>query len=181
MMRKAGLLTLLAFGLAAAPAATQQSKTTSYGVKGILLMGGEAYVEEFDAFFDIDLSFGIGGLVDTKLGEKFWGGLYVDILNVSAYDETGTMIEGGVALKASFGGEIGKPTWRPGIAFGYGTLSAVGAIESTKYLTIRAGVEAVFGPGWIAEAIMYGAPSGGNDAVTVTYGPMLQLRFGRQF
>ena len=25
------------------------------------------------------------------------------------------------------------------------------------------------------------SPTGGNDAVTVTYGPMLQLRFGRVF
>lgn len=32
------------------------------------------------------------------------------------------MVEGGVALKAAFGGLNGKPQWRPGIGFGYGTL-----------------------------------------------------------
>lgn len=183
MMRNAGTLVLVALCLATAAASpvAAQSKTTSFGVKGILLMGGEAYVEEADAYFDIDMSFGIGGLVDAKLGEKFFGGLFLDILSVSAYDESATMFEAGVALKAAFGGLAGKPTWRPGIGFGYGNLSGVGGMESSTYLTIRAGVEAVLASGWVAEAIVYGAPTGGNDAVTVSYGPMLQLRFGRIF
>lgn len=172
----------LALAASAAPAMAQQNpRTTSFAVKGILLLPGEAYIEELDAYFDIDMSFGIGGSVDTKLGERFWGGVFADILNVSAYDESELMLEGGVALKAAFGGLAGKPLWRPGIGFGYGTLSGVGGMESTHYLTLRAGVEALLPSGWLGEAIIYAAPTGGNDASTVTYGPMLQLRFGRAF
>jgi hypothetical protein len=183
MMRNAGTLMLVALWLATAAAspAAAQSKTTSFGVKGILLMPGEAYVEEADAYFDIDMSFGIGGLVDTKLGEKFWGGLFLDVLSVSAADESATMLEFGVAMKAALGGENGKPTWRPGIGLGYGSLGGAGGLESTTYLTIRGGVELVLPAGWVAEAMVYGAPTGGNDDVTVSYGPMLQLRFGRIF
>lgn len=178
MVRFAAALALL--GLLFTGAAAQQ-KTTSFGVKGILLMPGEAYVEEADAFFDIDMSFGVGGLVDTKLGEKFWGGVFLDILSVSAYDESGTLFEGGVAMKAALGGQDGRPVWRPGLGIGYATLSAVGGVDATSYLTIRGGVEAVLPSGWVAEALIYGAPSGGNDDITVTYGPMFQLRFGRIF
>lgn len=178
---------ILALALAlvvVAPAAAQQTgngRTTSYAVKGILLMPGEAYVEEADAYFDIDMSFGVGGAIDTKLGERFWGGIYADLLNVSAYDDSALMLDGGVALKAAFGGINGKPLWRPGIGFGYGTLSSNAGLESTHYLTLRAGVEAVMSSGWLAEALVYAAPTGGNDNVTVTYGPMLQLRVGRSF
>ncbi|MGH7607492.1 MAG: hypothetical protein ACREME_09145 [Gemmatimonadales bacterium] len=181
------IVSVLAFaglvGLALAPAAgaQQDGRTTRYIVKGILLLPGEAYIEEADAFFDIDMSFGVGGAVDTKLGEKFWGGVFLDLLNVSAYDESEMMFEAGVALKAALGGLNGKPLWRPGIGFGYGSLSGGAAIDATTYFTIRAGVEAVMPSGWLAEAMLYGAPTGGNDDVTVTYGPMLQLRFGRVF
>lgn len=184
MMRNVGRLVLVALCLAAAAAApaAAQSKTTSFGVKGILLMPGEAYIEEADVFFDIDMSFGISGLVDTKLGEKFWGGLFLDVLSVSAADESGTMFELGVAMKAALGdGAAGKLVWRPGIGIGYGNLSSIGVLESTTYLTIRGGVEAVLPSGWVAEALIYGAPTGGNDDFTVTYGPMFQLRFGRIF
>jgi hypothetical protein len=185
MARYAGRLAILALLLSLAiplsPAAAQQSKTTSFGVKGILLLPGEAYVEEADAYFDIDMSFGIGGLVDTKLGEKFWGGVFLDILSVSAADESATMFEFGVSMKAALGGENGKPTWRPGLGIGYANLSDAGGVASTTYLTIRGGVEAVLSSGWVAEAIIYGAPTGGNDDFTVTYGPLFQLRFGRIF
>ena len=173
----------LALGLALiTPAAAQQTgRSTNFAVKGILLMPGEAYVEEADAYFDIDMSFGVGGAIDTKLGERFWGGIYADLLNVSAYDDSALMLDGGVALKAAFGGINGKPQWRPGIGFGYGTRSSNAGLESTHYLTLRAGVEAIMASGWLAEALVYAAPTGGNDDVTVSYGPMLQLRVGRSF
>lgn len=164
------------------PAIAQQNgRSTSYAVKGIILMPGEAYVEEADAYFDIDMSVGLGGAIDAKLGERFWGGVFVDLLNVSALDETSMMFDGGVALKAAFGGAGGKPLWRPGIGFGYGTLSSNAALDATHYLTLRAGVEAILSSGWLAEALVYAAPTGGNDDVTITYGPMLQLRVGRSF
>ena len=105
-----------------------------------------------------------------------------DLLNVSAYDETELIVEGGVALKAAFGGLNGKPQWRPGIGFGYGTLSGSSTgLDATHYLTLRAGVEMILPSGWLGEALVYAAPTGENDAVTVTYRPMLQLRFGRVF
>jgi hypothetical protein len=180
MARSAYSLALLAVCLSAAPA-TAQTKNTHLGVKGTVLLPGEAYIAECDCYFDIDMSFGAGGMIDTKLGEKFTGGLFLDLLNVSAYDETGMMFDFGVALKALLGGEAGKPSWRPGIGFGYGTLSAVGSLATSKYLTLRAGVEMVLPSNWLAEATVYAAPTGGNDDVTVTYGPLLMVRFGRVF
>ena len=187
-MRKFAAVLVLAGLVLSTPAIAQNGtavsgggRSTIYTVKGILLMPGEAYVEEADAYFDIDMSFGVGGAIDAKLGDRIWGGVYLDLLNVSAYDESALMFDGGVGIKAAFGGVNGKPLWRPGIGFGYGNLSSNAGLDATQYLTIRAGVEAIMPSGWLAEALIYAAPTGGNDDVTVTYGPMVQLRFGRSF
>jgi hypothetical protein len=178
----AGLaLMLLTLASAVAGEAQQGPRTTSFAVKGILLMPGDAYVAEADAYFEIEMSFGIGAEIDAKLGEKFWGGLYADLLNVTAYDESEMMLDAGIALKAAFGGEHGRPLWRPGFGLGYGTLSGGASLDATHYLTIRAGVEAVMPTGWLVEANLYAAPTGGNDAVTVTYGPLIQFRVGHVF
>lgn len=182
MSRCGFLLALLTVCLfAGASAQKLKAKDTHFGVKGILQMPGQAYVEEADAFFDIDMSFGVAGSVDTRLGEKLLGGVFLDVLSVGAYDESAMMVEAGAALKAVFGGGGSKLTWRPGIGLGYGTLGGVGALESTHYFTVRGTVEAVLPSGWVAEAVLYGAPTGGNADFTVTYGPLFQLRFGRIF
>ena len=181
MRNAVAILALAGLAITTPAIAQQNGRTTSYAVKGILQMPGEAYVAEADEYFAIDMSFGVGGSIDAKLGERFWGGVYGDLLNVSAYDDTELMFDTGVALKAAFGGLNGKPLWRPGIGFGYGTLSSNSGIDATHYLTLRAGVEAIMPSGWLAEALIYAAPTGGNADITVTYGPIVQLRFGRAF
>jgi len=175
-------LALLAVAFAvASPAHAQRTHSTHFGAKATLLMPGEAYVEEADAFFDIDLSFGIGGFVDTQLGEKLLGGAYLDLLQAHAYDESAMLIDAGIALKGVLGGGSGRVVWRPGFGLGYGTLADVGGIGSTHYLTLRAGVEMLLPSNWLAEVSVHGAPSGGNRDVTVSYGPMVMLRLGRVF
>jgi hypothetical protein len=69
MMRNAGILVLVALCLtaaAAAPAAAR-SKTTSFGVKGILLMPGEAYVEEARAPISPGIPVAFGGRKDAAI------------------------------------------------------------------------------------------------------------------
>jgi hypothetical protein len=180
-MRKFAAFLMAGLVFAAPAIAQQNGRTTNYAVKGILMMPGEAYVEEVDAYFEIDMSLGVSGSIDAKLGERIWGGVYLDLVNISAYNESTLMFDSGVGIKAAFGGLDGKPLWRPGIGFGYGNLSSNSGLNATQYLTIRAGVEAIMPSGWLAEALIYAAPTGGNDDVTVTYGPMVQLRFGRSF
>ena len=182
-MRRSGGILVVALCMLAAPAWGQGKapSSTQFGVKGIVLAGGQAYVEEADAYFDIDLSLGVGGSVDTRLGDKILGGAFIDGLNIRAYDESAMMIDGGIALKAALGGGGNRPTWRPGIGFGYGTLSGVAGLESSHYFTVRAGVEAVLPSGWMAEAMAWASPSGGNADLTITFGPMLQLRVGHVF
>src|SRR4051812_4414155 len=98
-MRYQSLALVVAAFAVASPAHAQRQRSTHFGVKATVLMPGEAYVEEADAFFDIDMSFGVGGFVDTQLGEKLLGGVYVDLLQAKAYDESGLLIDAGIALK----------------------------------------------------------------------------------
>jgi hypothetical protein len=180
MRRSVITLALLVLPLLASNGFAQQ-RNTRFGVKGLVLLPGEAYVEESDSYFDIDVSFGGGVLVDTRLGEKLLGGLYFDLMKARAYDESGLLLDAGIALKASLGGGSGRLTWRPGIGVGFANLAAVGGIKSTQYLTLRGGLEVVFPGGWLVEAAVYGAPTGGNGDVTVSYGPMTMVRIGRLF
>lgn len=183
-MRRIVAILALVFLALSAPAGAQQNaphRTTSFAVKAILLLPGEAYVAEADAYFDIDMSYGVGGSVDTQLGERLYGGLFADLLNVTAYEESEIMLDLGFTMKAAFGGANGAVLWRPGFGLGYGTLSGNESLDATHYLTIRAGVEATMATGWLIEANLYAAPTGGNGAVTVTYGPLLQVRFGHVF
>jgi hypothetical protein len=179
MRRPAITLALLALPLFASPGLAQRS--TQFGVKGTVLLPGEAFVEEANRYFDIDMSLGIGVLVDTRLGDKLLGGLYFDALQAKAYDETGLLLDVGVALKAALGRGAGHISWRPGFGIGFGHLAPVGAIDGTQYLTLRGGLEVVFPGGWLVEGCVYGAPTGGNGDVTVTYGPMTMIRIGRLF
>lgn len=178
-MRRAALtLALFALPLITSPGLGQGAQ---FGVKGIMLLPGEAYVEEFDNYVDIDLSLGAGFMVDTRLGERFLGGLYVDFMQARAQDESGLLMDAGIALKAALGSDQGKVRWRPGIGIGFGHLAEVGSLDASSYLTLRAGVEVVLPGGWLIEGSIYGAPTGGNDDLTISYGPMPMLRFGRLF
>lgn len=173
------LLSLLA--LTAAASLQAQDRSTRFGLKAILLFPGEGYVEESNRFFDIDMSFGGGAFVDTRLGERLLGGVYADVISAQAFDESGILLDVGVALKATLGGKKGKLSWRPNIGIGFGNLAETGGVAASQYLTLRGGVELVFPGGWLVEGSLYGSPTGGNDDLTVTYGPMAMIRLGRLF
>ena len=161
--------------------ARAQGRQTTFGLKGTVLMPGEFYIAEPNRYFDFGLSLGAGAFVDTHLADRLLGGVYLDALQAKAFDDTGLLLDAGITLKAALGGRRGGISWRPEIGVGFGNLTAVGPLESTRYLTLRGGLEVVLPGGWLVEGSVYGAPTGGNNDFTVSYGPMSMIRVGRLF
>lgn len=174
------ILALLALSLCVS-AGLAQERTTRFGVKATVLLPGDLYVAEPNRYFDFSTSFGAGAFVDTHLADKLLGGLYLDMLEANAFDDTGLMLDLGVTLKAALRARHSGITWRPGIGVGFADLASVGGLGSTRYLTLRGGLEVVLPGGWLVEGSVYGAPTGGNSDFTVSYGPMMMIRVGRLF
>ena len=133
---------------------------------------------------DDSLSWTAGGFVDHMLAEKLSGGLYLDLNFMNAFDESAVMFDAGATLKARIGEPKNRINWRPMIGVGYGNMGAIYAFSATSYLTLRAGAEAVFALGKrqaLVEGLIFGSPTGGNDDVTTTFGPVFLMRFGLIF
>lgn len=158
-------------------AAFLNSGTTFWGVKGGFWGGATVYVANgasTSAWGDGGIS--LGGFVDYALSPKLTGGLLADWTDFDGdpvYDFS-------IALKALVGGEDRTIGFRPTIAFGYASFA-----ESYGNLTLRGGVEAVKptgrGSAWVAELLLYGSPTGGDEDYWVTWGPGVLLRAGYIF
>ena len=173
-----GLLTTAA-GLAAQSA----EKTTFFGVKAGLFAPGCVSVDDSDCY-DSSVSYGLGGFVDTRLGEKILGGVSLDIANASSADSDfeETILDASVNLKADLGSGEGVG-FRPGFGLGWAH-SNIGD-ESLNAFTVRGLFEVIFptasGLTWLGEAAVYAAPKGGTDCCDVSWGPGFFLRGGLIF
>ena len=179
-------IALFAFALVAAPAEPAQAqKPTTYGIKGGLVMPGTFYWHEGPyVSYNFNLSWSAGAFIDHMLAEKLSGGLYLDLNLVNAFDESAVMFDVGATLKARLAVGAGGIQWRPMIGIGYGNLGAIYLFDGTSYLTLKGGAEALIPMGArqvLVEGLVFGAPNGGNEDVTTTFGPVFQLRFGLLF
>lgn len=187
-MRKLTIILVLIFVAGTAYGKGFKNKTTVFGLKGGLITSGTVYVGNgVDFDFETDGSYSFGGFLDYKLAPKFLGGLTVDIHNISAFDESKTMLNLGATLKAMIYSETSNVMFRPGISLGYGSLGAIEAVgvESSQYFNVGGFVEVVYsmpgGLSWLGEAAIYAGPSGGNSDYTITFGPMFLIRGGVAF
>ena len=185
-MKKLTIILALIFVAGTAYGNGFRNKTTVFGIKGGLITSGTVYVEDiFD--FNTDGSYSLGGFLDYKLGPKFLGGLAVDIHNISAFDESETLLNLGVTLKAMIYSETSSVTFRPGISLGYGSVGGIegAGVESSQYFTVGGLVEVVYsmpgGLSWLGEVAIYAGPSGGNSDFSITYGPLFLIRGGIAF
>lgn len=158
-------------------------KNTTYGFNAGLYSPGEVWVEDYST--DGDMSFGLSGFMDYKLGPKISGGGMLSLNSFGADDESAMMIEIGFTLKAWIYKDDSNLLFRPGFGISYGMLGDIGPLESSKYLILHGGVELVLlkenNLNWTFLLGISGAPTGGNDDNDITYGPGLLLRAGLVF
>ncbi len=158
-------------------------RETTINVQVGLISPGTFWVEGVD--FETDMSFGVSGGFDYKLGEKITGGVVVGFNNFSGYDDSASMIEIGFLIKAWIQQEGSNLLFRPGFGLSYGRLGSIGPADSSGYLVINGTFELIIlteqNFNWLIMAGITGAPIGGNDEFEMTYGPGLILRGGVAF
>ncbi len=158
-------------------------KTTTFNVQAGLISPGTFWVGDHEG--ETDMSFGLGGGLDYKLGPKISGGIVGGLNNFSGYDDSSMMLEIGFSLKAWINSTGSKLLFRPGFGISYGKLGSIGGVESSNYLVINGTAEMVImsetGLNWLVMLGITGAPTGGNEDFDMTYGPGFILRGGVVF
>jgi hypothetical protein len=167
--------------LLAAPASAQKDRSFVVSARAGVLTPGEYYIADTDyASYELGLSESVGLAAEYRMSRRLWLGAFVDVTNLHAFGESALFNEGGLTLKADVGSAQSSVRFRPLVGVGYGMLGPIYSLASTNYLTVKGGAEIVRGS-YLLEISGYGAPSGGNDAFTVTFGPVAQVRLGRMF
>ena len=154
-----------------------QSRSTFIGLKAGFWTGATVYVEDgISTSADLSGGLSVGGFLDYSLSPKLTGGLLADWTDFDG----DALYDLSLTAKALVGGQRGKIGYRPGIGIGV----AKYASDNTQ-LTLRGGLEMVGRVGmksaWVAEAMLYGSPTGGSSDFWVTWSPGLLLRGGYIF
>lgn len=134
---------------------------------------------------DESMKFGLTGGVffDVPVVQPVAMTIVVDIHDIQLYNSRQMMINPQVGIKPTvkYFKDL-KYALRPSATVGFGYLYDVGRLEASSYLTLRAAFEVLFfqnkNIGYVAELSVFGAPTGGNSAVDVTFGPVWSLRLG---
>ncbi|MCK4539508.1 MAG: hypothetical protein KAV42_11995, partial [Candidatus Krumholzibacteria bacterium] len=158
-------------------------RETTINVQIGLISPGPFWVEDIE--FDTDMSFGIMGGLDYKLGPKISGGIVAGFNNFSGEGNSATMIEFGFLIKAWIHPEESSLLLRPGFGLSYGKLGSIGESDTSNYLIVNCTFELVIltekNFNYLVMIGLTGGPAGGNDDNEMTYGPGFILRGGVAF
>lgn len=129
-----------------------------------------------------ELGISAGVLLDLPLSRRGIYGVGIDIHDLHIFEKRKKMLDLSIPLKYRFVFEERRWEMRAVAAAGFGYVTAVEKIERTTFLTLKAGIEAVFHSNTryslIVDGLLVAAPSGGNRDHKVTYGPTFLLRVG---
>ena len=142
--------------------------------------GKEVNINQYGYDYSLNLSQNVGVALDYRLAPRFHLGAFADVSNMNAFDEHALFVDAGATMKVDVGSMQSALRFRPLLAAGFASLGPIYMFQNTHYLTLKAGTELIHGA-YLAELSAYAAPSGGNAAVTTSFGPVAQIRFGRLF
>ena len=142
--------------------------------------GQEVNINQYNYDYSLNLSQNVGAALDYRLAPRFHVGAFADVSNMNAFDEHALFVDAGATMKVDVGSMKSALRFRPMLAVGFASLGPIYMFQNTHYLTLKAGTELIRGA-YLAELSAYAAPSGGNAAVTTSFGPVAQIRFGRLF
>jgi len=168
--------------LSIAPRVSGQAELS---VSGGFLLPGEAYVEEFDFYPDIDLSPMVSLSYDSYQISSLGFGVFLNAASLSVEGEGGTMITLGGAVKPRWMVGAAKDlTLDIGLGIGYRSVSSDEFEDSIQGLALNCLIELtkpmtthdlIFSLGFISQ------PTGGNEDITVTWAPIFHLGVGISF
>jgi hypothetical protein len=169
----------------AAPVSTSAEPERKFGVSALagLVFPGTITVDDVDVDTEMGFSLRVAG--DFFVTPRISMGVYLERIAVSAedVDADATMLGFGGTLVGRFG-PTNRGHFRAGLGLAYQTSDVDGPGDDVTGFGISPFVDYVFPVGqasWFAHLGFNAQPSGGNDAVDVTWGPLFQLAVGGEF
>jgi hypothetical protein len=171
--------------LSPSPDATEIIDKPTSGIFGVKV----GVISRVNIRGDLNLHTEIGSTGQVFMDFPMFSSLYlstsIDFYYVEIVRQNDVMIEGTAGFKYLFNLPRANMQLKPGLAIGYAYLPEIGVMESTDYITFRAYLEAHFPidgrKAWVAEFAIMGAPTGGNAALDLSYGPGFMIRGGLAF
>ncbi len=161
------------------------------GVKVGLNTAGDVKIESVTG--EQNSGYNLCLFADFPAGGRLYYGSAIQVLRMRwsvhsdslSYEESETLLDIGITMKAY----IGKPdrglVLRPGFKIGYGTMRRRGTLNGTNYLTLQAMLELMYlrpnATGFLIDAGVWSAPSGGDSEVDINVGPLAFIRIGMTF
>jgi hypothetical protein len=131
---------------------------------------------------DAGVGISFGFLLDLPVTRLGVSGIAAELHDLHIYKKRKKVLDLSVPLKYRIIFEERRWELRPMAAAGFGYMTEVDEIERTTFLTVKAGLEAVFHSrtrySMIVDGLVFAAPTGGNADNRVTFGPTLLLRIG---
>jgi hypothetical protein len=148
-----------------------------------LVFPGTITVEDFDV--DTEMGFGLRVAGDFFVSPRISMGPYLERIAVSAedVDADATMLALGGTIVGRFG-PTSRGHFRAGLGLAYQMSDVDGPGDDVTGFGLSPFVDYVYPVGnaaWFAHLGFNAQPSGGNDAVDVTWGPLFQLAIGGEF
>ena len=154
-----------------------QDQSWNLGLKGGIFFPGEVYVNPPDDYFDTEMGWLINISADAMVAPKLsMGGFFLHVNTTDEYFEEDVGINTfGVTLKARFRLASGIQI-RPGVAIGYQLINGEELFEDVKGLEVGAVFEIAkplgSGRAILGELGFITQPSGGNEDIDMTFGPI---------
>jgi hypothetical protein len=167
-----------------------EHQSWNLGLKAGVLLPGSVYIEEADQSFDTSTGPLFVATLDAMVATKLSIGAFLLHARPSV-TVAGTSYDANVTtLGGTIKGRFGRPDgiqFRPGIAFGYQTISSSDsdAVDAVKGFDIAAIAELSIPTGGSLripiELSFISQPTGGNDDTEVTFSPIFYLAGGIEF
>jgi len=171
---------------AADPSQTFRNKSFDLGIEGGIWFSGDVYFSLPDEYYTKDSSFLFRAFFDAYVIPQLSFGAFANYSSVEFgdLDVSGTILEFGVSIKPRF---FLTPTvaFKPGLNIGYRTLSSSDLSEDAEGLGVNLSLELQFDVGGsiipFIDAGFLSQPTGGNEAMDITWGPIVYVAGGIAF
>lgn len=122
---------------------------------------------------------------DLPITTRLYVATSFDFYYIQLVRDNDIMIDANVGLKYEIPLPRANMFLRPGVAFGFGFLPEINAIDASTYATTKLFLEAHFPVNprrsFVSELAVWGAPVGRNNMYDITLGPAFMLRVGLAF
>ena len=160
--------------------ADKQVRQGGVGLKAGFLHRAKFTVNKTE--YESKMGLSVGVFFDVPAYSLTMLSVAADFRDIQILDHRQWMLDLSVGLKPTIYNERSQLAVKPGVAVGFGYLADIGWLGSTTYLTLKASTEVLFlvsrKYAYVAEFVVFSAPSGGNSQYEISTSPTVSVRVG---